>query len=246
MAFNISEFRSNIDKRGLAKNNLFLSTFTLPNTLSFIESYIPNRDLQFLCKSVSIPGMDVQTQDFRPQGWGKIEKRPTDFSKGSLSMIFMIDGEFATMKYFHRWMQGIVNYGGLSSNSEDPQGKLPYEFAYKDDYVSPTVSVTVFANNNLDQTYTYIFTNVYPTSMGNVDVSWENGAEIMTITITFSYDDMFNDATESGTGKRSLYPSSDPLKNIGATLNSTTIPSLINDLTAPIRSLGDRLSNYFR
>lgn len=222
MAFNISDFRSNIDKRGLAKNNLFLTTFSLPNTLNFLENYIPSRELQFMCKAVSIPGMDIETQSFSPQGWGKIEKRPSGFAKGSLTMTFMIDGEFATMKYFHRWMQGIVNYGGLSTNSQDPQGKLPYEFAYKDDYVSPTVDVKVFSNNNMDfPTYDYIFTDVYPISIGDIAVSWENGAEIMTTTITFSYDNMFNSATESGVGERAQISYEDVLKNVGIVLQDT-------------------------
>ena len=148
MAFNIAEFQSQIASKGLAKNNLFYTRITLPNSLSFIEQQVSTRELSFLCQSVSIPSMNVEFTEFQPFGFGKHEKRATDFKAGDLSMIFMVDSKFSTMKFFKRWMQSVVNFNTYDSHYQmDPQGKLPYEFAYKEDYAA-TVEVLTFSGSD--------------------------------------------------------------------------------------------------
>lgn len=259
MAFNISEFNSQMNKRGLAKNNMFLVTITVPNTLNFLNSELPSRDLQFLCKSSSLPSLDISTVDVRMQGWGKIEKRPSDFQNNNLNLIFMVDSEFSTLRYFHRWMQGIVNYNDLNGEqSEDPQGKLPYEFEYKKNYVA-TIQIDVYSENLSELKYTYKFAGAYPVSLGQIEMSWENTAEIMTLGVSFAYDSTDVDAmSPTQFSNRPSFPTLQGILgrgnifgSLGGGSNGTfftpnvgqPIQDIVNRLTAPLNTALNRLFN---
>lgn len=198
MVFNINEFKAQVASRGLAKNNLFISRITVPTSLSYLEQYIPTRDMSFLCKSMSLPAFDLSYAEVRPQGFGKPEKRPLEFHGGDLIGTFMIDSNFATMKFFHRWMQSITNIGDYNGTfTPDTGGKLPYEFAYKDQYAA-TMEVLVYSGNDANKVYQYKFGNVFPITVGNIDVAWENQAEIMTVPVNFAYDKMSVDGFQLG------------------------------------------------
>lgn len=198
MVFNINEFRSQIASKGLAKNNLFMARITLPPSLSNLEQNIATRDLSFLCKSVSLPEFDLNFAEIRSQGFGKPEKRPLEFRSGDLNALFMVDSNFATMKFFHRWMQSITNIGDYNgSRSIDANGKTPYEFAYKEDYAA-TMEVLVYSGNDANRVYQYKFGNVFPLTIGNIDVSWENQADVMILGVSFAYDKISVDGFELG------------------------------------------------
>jgi hypothetical protein len=198
MAFNINEFRSQIASRGLAKSSLFYVTITLPNTLAnSVGSIIDSNTLSFFCETASLPGMDLQLSEIRKHGYGKAYKRPMDFTENSLPLVFMVDAEFGVMKYFHRWMQSIFNYNNGSAVREDPQGKLPYEFEYHDNYTA-TIEIYMFSSNDIEKVYHYKFSKAYPTSIGQVDVAWEINDQIMKLPVTFEYDYMSTEALEWG------------------------------------------------
>lgn len=198
MSFNIAEFQSQLAKRGLAKSNLFFMRITLPNSIKFIENNITTRELTFLCKSVSLPEMSIDSIEVKPFGFGVHEKRPTDIKFGNLPTVFMVDSDFGTMKFFHRWMQSIVNYNSYDGpTQQDPQGKLPYEIEYKENYAG-TIEVLLFSGNDASKVYYYTFGHAFPSLVANVDSSWENQAEVMTLPVTFEFDKFKVQALELG------------------------------------------------
>lgn len=235
MVFNINEFKAQVASRGLAKNNLFVSRITVPQSLSYLEQYIPTRDMSFLCKSVSLPSFDLNYAEVRPHGFGKPEKRPLEFHGGDLIGTFMIDSNFATMKFFHRWMQSITNIGDYNGHhTPDTGGKLPYEFAYKDTYAA-TMEVLVYSGNDANKVYQYKFGNVYPITIGNVDVAWENQAEIMTTSVNFAYDKIAVDGFELGeistsmSGANGLLTYAASYYGIIQAINQLSTPTSIQD-----------------
>jgi hypothetical protein len=198
MAFNVSEFSAQINKHGLAQNNLFILRITLPARLGFIGSEIGTDTLTFLCRSVDLPPFTVETLDYRPRGFGPADKRPIALNYDPLQTVFMVDSNYAVLKFFHRWMQEIVNYdiqAGYTSSS--PSSLLPYEFGYKDDYAG-TVDVIIYSGHNEDRFYTYKFGSAFPTTIGNIQEAWENSAEVTTLPITFSYAELTVDGTTRG------------------------------------------------
>lgn len=235
MAFNINEFHSMVSRRGLAKNNLFFARITLPQSVQFIEQNITSRELSFLCKTTDLPSFELDFQEIRNQGIGKPEKRPTDFRGGELSSIFMVDSKFGTLKFFQRWMQSIVNYNSYDGYfREDPQGKLPYEFGYKEDYAA-TMEIVLFSGNDADLAYYYKFGNVFPLNIGNVTASWENQAEVMTLPVQFAYDKFKTDAVELGQVRSDFSRSNGFLTYIssinafGQAINQISRPQSIQD-----------------
>lgn len=189
MAFNIANFASKINGTGLAKNNLFYAAITSPPSMNLpIES-----DLMFLCKSASIPGLELETTAIKPQGWGRTDLLPTAHTKPNLTMTFMVDSNFAVKQYFHRWMQTIMNYNDSKGpNSEGINGKLPYEFDYRNNYAGE-IDIVVFSEHDSSpeaRAYTYKFKNAYPITVSGVETAWENQAEIMSITTLMTYTSM--------------------------------------------------------
>ena len=188
MTFNISNFAAKVNSTGLSKNNLFAAAIKSPSSMNLpIEN-----DLIFLCKSASIPGMDLETTSIRPQGWGKMEMLPTSFTKTNLTLTFMVDSNFAVKQYFHRWMQTITNYNDLKGPSSESGGKLPYEFDYRNNYAGE-IDIVVYSEHDPSpdaRTYTYKFTNAFPISVGAIETAWDNQAEIMLITVLFTYTSM--------------------------------------------------------
>lgn len=188
MAFNINDFKAHISNRGLAKNNLFYCSITIPTTLSnTVGQTITANELTFFCKSAQIPSFDLTTVGFRPHGYGKEYKRPMEFHMSSLPLVFMVDSEFGVMKYFHKWMQSIYNFNSAATVSEDAYRKLPGEFEYRDNYAA-RIELYVFSLNDVEKVYKYTFDKAYPSSIGTVDMSWENNGDVMSVPVNFEYD----------------------------------------------------------
>lgn len=208
MAFNINEFSAQINSRGLAVNNLFVVRITPPQRLTALGSdYNLGGDMVFFCRSVDIPNFDVNTIAYREQGFGIAQQRPIGMDFAPVPTVFMVDSNFAIKKFFHRWMQMVYNYdtsGGVlsvdpgSSSAERSQGI--YQLGYKEDYVG-TMEVVLYSQqiDSPAYKYEYKFGNVYPTSLGNVQAAWENSAEIMTLPVTFTYDQFETTGSIAGT-----------------------------------------------
>lgn len=193
MSFNISEFVSKTNKHGFAKNNLFIVRITgnapiqaMLENATLSGRNMPLGDLVFYCRSADLPGFQVQTQDVFPQAFGTPDRRPASMQFQPFNSVFMVDSNFAVLKFFNRWIQSMVNYDKTNSLGE-VNGALPFELGYKEDYTA-TIEVIVYSVNDEKITYTYRMENAYPVSTGNITTAWENSAEIMTLPVTFSYD----------------------------------------------------------
>jgi hypothetical protein len=216
MSFNINQFQAQVSRRGLAKNNLFLTRISLPNSLNYLEENISTRELTFLCKSAAIPGMNINFSEYQPSGFGLHEKRPTDIRYGDLSLIFMVDSQFATMKFFKKWMQSIINYNTYDGYLQtDRQGKLPYHFAYKEEYAA-TVEILVYSGHDASSAYHYKFGNAFPIGIGSLDQSWENQGDIMTLPVGFAFDKFKTDSVELGQVRQPNLSGNGPLSYISA------------------------------
>ena len=188
MTFNISEFSSKINRHGVAKSNLFFTRFGLPQSLINELTQIPiSRDLQFYCRSAVLPELDITTFDYQQQTFGSPIRRPQGLNFPVLPVVFMVDSNFGVMQLFHRWAQSIVNYDRSGGNYGAVNNALPFEMGYKDEY-STTMSIIVFSQNTNEIQYIYDFGGVYPTNVGSITTAWENGGEIMTLPVTFTYD----------------------------------------------------------
>jgi hypothetical protein len=198
MTFNISEFSGKLNKHGVARSNLFFTRFGLPQSLLNELTQIPiSRDLQFYCRSVQLPELDISTFDYQQQTFGSPIRRPQSLNFPILPVVFMVDADFGVMKIFHRWAQSIVNYDRTGGNLGSVNNALPFEIGYKDEY-STTMSVAVFSGHTNRVQYVYEFSGVYPISIGSVSTAWENGAEVLTLPVGFTYDTLKMTGSRTG------------------------------------------------
>jgi len=198
MSFNISEFNSKLSKHGVAKNNLFFARINIPQALvnEFVDIPI-SKDLEFYCKSVTLPELDITTGDVQPQGFGPVVRRPQSMSFPVVPAIFMVDSDFGVMKFFHRWMQAIVNYDRSGGNFGSVNNALPFEMGYKSEYAT-TMDVAVFSQNTKKVEYVYTFSGLYPINTGNVSPAWENAGEVLTLPVGFTYDELKVTGSQGG------------------------------------------------
>lgn len=196
MAFNIRDFSATLNRYGIAKSNLFFAAIALPSSVRGGDS-MSIRDLSMYCMNAQLPSIEVSTTPIKVLGYGPAEKRPTDIEFNPVTLTFIVDGNFSVLNTFHKWMQQVINYdasGGVLAKSGD---KKVYEFGYKDDYASG-MTVTVFSQNTGASRYVYTFRGLYPISVGELTPAWENGAEVMTLTVTFTYSEFSVSGSEAG------------------------------------------------
>lgn len=189
MAFSINEFTSKIHRYGLTKSNLFHVQITTPICLR--DDYSTDfytRDLQFFCRTAEVPDMNVDTTPVFTQGTGVASHRPNGFTFSPFNTVFMVDSEFRVKHFFHRWMQCIYNFNNDNPLSE-VNGALPYEIGYANEYKT-TVTVTQFSTNSEDDFYTYNFYNAFPRTIGTISSQWEDQNTLMTLPVSWNYDNM--------------------------------------------------------
>lgn len=199
MTFNIADFNSKLHEHGgVAKTNLFFARINIPQALinEFVDIPV-SRDLEFFCRSVTLPELDITTGEVQPQGFGPVVRRPQSMNFPILPAVFMVDSNFGIMKFFHRWMQAIVNYDKSGGNFGAVNNALPFEMGYKSEYAT-TMDVAVFSQNTKKVEYVYNFAGLYPLNTGNVSPSWENQGEVLTLPVGFTYDQLKVSGSETG------------------------------------------------
>ena len=194
MAFNINTFSSKVKQYGLAKSNLFIVEVGIPASIraELQNITVVKDDLRFFCRSVTLPEMDLITTDIQMQGFGAIARRPQGMNFPIIPAVFMVDSEFGVMKYFHRWMQAIINYDTSAGVRGVVNNQLPFEMGYKKEYET-TMKITVYSfgdgQGRKDNTvYIYNLTGVYPVNVGNIVEDWESHSDVMVLPVGFTYD----------------------------------------------------------
>jgi len=230
MAFSVSEFSSQVNKHGLARNNLFVAGISpLPKCLQTDappgKEMLPIQDIPFFCQTAQLPNLDVNVTDIKQMGHGISHKRATAMENNTVTCIFMVDADFAIKKFFHRWNQGIINHGNGQGILNNVDGRKLFEYNYHDDYTS-TLDVLVYSYGQEAITYNYKFNGAFPVSVGGVQVAWENNAEIMTMPITFAFDSFEVDGALDG-----------KVSGVDSSLGLLGFLSSINSVAQSIKSL---------
>lgn len=210
MAFSISDFNSAINRHGLAKSNLFEAQIFPPSGLTG-NGNVTARDLVFFCRTAQIPEFSLETAKIVVRGYGPGEARPVGFENTPFTAVFMVDRDYNVLKFFHKWMGLIVNYTGSGGSAAlaTASGLRTYELNYKDDYAGG-INISMWGDNtgNSNPPYTYIFEKAYPIAIGDVQTAWENAAEVLTVSITFSYENRYVSGVATASAVTSATPSS--------------------------------------
>ena len=188
MAFNINEFKSQMDWfGGPARGSLFEVQITPPKGAA-INSRANSRDLTFFCKNASIPGLVFNSASYEPVAQ-KMRMMPMTVNIEPVQAIFLLDSDHQVLSWFHSWAQNVVNFGTQGGAFSEVDGKLPHEIGYKDDY-GCRITIRQYSVNyeQSGQYYEVILDNAFPFQIGDVDLAWENNDSFSVLPVSFHYD----------------------------------------------------------
>jgi hypothetical protein len=255
MAFNVNEFKAKMNQYGgLARTSLFVVSIFDTSIDRPPSEYIPTKDLRFFCKTATLPGINLNVSEYRPNGFGMPQSIPMGMNNESLNCVFMLDSDHKVLSYFHEWMQKIINYdvsGGVFSSVGD---KYPYELGYKKDYVV-AMEIRFYSAHNPEESYVCTLKDVFPTQIGSINLSWEDNNSVATLPVNFSYSEIKMQSAATGivtsqnargTGYLQFLNS---IGTIGQTIKQTSLPTSIQDAINRFTNVGSqlpRMNNFFR
>jgi hypothetical protein len=187
MPFNINEFKSTMNKYGgPARKNIFV--MEIANAPEFNDG-MSLRDLRFFCQTISAPGVNVNVADYYPNGFGVKQSVPIGINQGPFNAVFMLDSDHMVLRFFHQWMQSVINYNFSRGGYSEVSGQLPYEVGYKKD-ISTRVTIKQYSTDSQDAYYEYVLDGVFPTEVSGVDLAWSDNDSYATVTVNFAYSHM--------------------------------------------------------
>ena len=148
------------------------------------------RQLNIMCDSVVMPGVDLQTQEIQ---YGSEPTRNMVTSHGFAGNIvatFYADKYLRERQFFEFWQKLAVN-------------TISHKANYYDNYVGKMHIYQLGADSEVDRdmpTYAVEAIDVYPEKIGTMDYNYASANAVQKISIEFSYKQWFNMGIESARG----------------------------------------------
>ena len=172
MAFDINAFKAQLDIGGTIKTSNFEVLISHP------KLQIPP-DLRFRCSEVDLPGRSISSIDHKVVGYS--EKLAYESTFSDLSLGIILSEDMFEKELFEKWQDlAVGNY-----RTQNNYSNTMFDLGYYDDYVG-TVDIRVF-NDVGDMTATYKLHEAWPVSVGDISLSWSNGAELAILRVTLYY-----------------------------------------------------------
>lgn len=170
MAFNINEFRSQMQGDG-ARPNLFEVTMPFP---SFSLPGNAQTKLTFMCKTAQLPGSTLGIVPV--QYFGRELKFVGNRTFADWTITVINDEDFIIRNAFERWMNGINSH---NLNVRNPAAAT--QLGYTTD---GEVRQYGKAGSILKK---YKFIGVFPTDLSSIDVDWSANDTIEEFTVNLTY-----------------------------------------------------------
>lgn len=173
MAFNINDFRANINRYGIVK----ASNYEVEIRKRVPDVGIEN-NIRMRCSAASLPGREAMT--FSEKIYGPATVYGYDSQPGSTSFTIISSENFSEKEYFDKWIDDIIGKYRTQDTGIDR-----FEIGYYDDYIG-TVTIKVGKDTG-ELTYETELVEAFPTSIGSMGLSWSEGNQIMTFDVTVAY-----------------------------------------------------------
>ena len=187
---NPDKLLSSINKKGgIAESHRFNVIFTPPDASllnldlegiissavsgSFDARNLINdpRDITLMCRSVNIPGRQIQTIDFQAQK--KMIKIPTGVINDEVNMSFLLTNDYYVKKMFENWMHNVFNVEKYFAN-------------YIDDFAVDVV-IQQLDKNDIP-VYGVKLTKAFPITMEGIPFDNNNENAINVLNIGWAYE----------------------------------------------------------
>ena len=171
MAFNVSEFRSNMVGDG-ARPNLFAVTLTFPTNIPGASQ--AGQQVTFMAKASQLPGSTVNTVPV--YYFGRELKFAGNRTFADWTLQIINDESFVIRNAVESWLIAINSHAG---NVRDAGSATPSSYS-----VDALVTQYGKTGNVLKQ---YNFVGLFPTDLAPIDLDWGSNDSIEEFAVTFSY-----------------------------------------------------------
>jgi len=170
MAFNITEFAAVGLPLGGARPSLFQAIVDTPNGVPNVGA-----KFAFTCRSAQIPSSDLGIIEL--PFFGRRIKVAGTRTFPNWDAVIMNDEDFQIRNAMETWSNSINRHqANLRSTN------LPSNADYR-----TTAVVTQYSKVGVPLR-SYRFVNIFPQTIGAIDLDWENGDAIETFPVSFAYD----------------------------------------------------------
>lgn len=162
----IDDFKSALaGSAGPARSNRFEVKLACPSVIAD-----PSERISMLCKSASIPGRTIITQEY--QNVRHAIKKPYNMMNTDVVLTFHLTNDYLARKVFKKWIESVVSSDLAFVN-------------YKDDYKG-TVEITQLdgAQNSI---YRVRLEEAYPIDIAVIELNSATENEILELSVTFTY-----------------------------------------------------------
>jgi hypothetical protein len=187
MPFNVSTFASQGLPYGGARASLFEVYLTLPTG---VGEPAAKTQFTFVCKASSIPASTLGSIDV--PYFGRKVKMAGNRTFDNWSVTVMNDENFLVRHAFEKWSAFINSHeNNLRNPSVSPEfGLNSYRAEATVRHYAKTGVFdggTAFGQGAIP-TREYTFVNIFPVSIGNIELNWETTDAIEEFTVEFAYD----------------------------------------------------------
>ena len=183
----LSQFKSKLLGGG-ARPNLFEVQVNFPTAVNLgIQGDNPNNSFnqdtfRFLCKAAALPASNIANIDvpFR----GRIFKVAGDRTFENWTVTVINDENFNHYRAFQAWMQNIGQYGD-SSGMTNPSDYMGQATVYQLGRNSSTRQAAGSPATDSRTIAQYKFEDIWPTTVSNIDLSYDSSDAIEEFTVDF-------------------------------------------------------------
>lgn len=196
MTFNINELNSAISQNnGLLYSSHFYVQITPPQCLNSNNQIM--QSIPMFCDSTSMPGLQYQPFDIRPNGFGLFESRPIQATFPNQAFTFYCDAQGNLQKLFQKWMQNIQNFNVNQNTSNTVNGAAQGVFNYPEWYET-RIQIFQFDPTGKQVQNTWTLENCYPMTMNPVPISWDQPDQLLKLAVDFYVKAWDTEAITSG------------------------------------------------
>jgi hypothetical protein len=171
---NLNEFVGSINYSGVSRTSYFDVLVKKPEGVGNDEA----RDMVMRINSVDLPGRNVATEESMYSGYP--HKIATGATVSELNCTIILSEDLREKEFFETWIDKIVGphrTGELTGNM--------FNLGYYNSYIGEA-EITNYNELN-EPRYRVKLIDAYPTTIGNVSLTWDSGNEINILPVAFTY-----------------------------------------------------------
>lgn len=187
MAFNINEFRSNISKSGYLQNNKYEVIITPPPAMQnfgtekgIARAQDAAKLMTFRTSTFEAPGIGLKSVDIIRYGTGTSQRMPFSAKFEDITFEVLLDKNSELWNFWYEWERLIFKFSPFNS-----VGLAPYVTEYKRNYAT-TIDLKVYSQEG-KVSAEFKFIDIYPISIKEVELHWEEQSELAKLEITMNY-----------------------------------------------------------